>query len=129
MAIVDRSWTDTTGYQTTAKFVRIRDGNVVLLRGARTIMLPFDSLSSGDQEYVRQLLRSRGEEDQIPLAVAPVADSPAGAAPVAGDLPAATPEAQPAPLDLDGPKVGRGNSDFFDKYRQRDEQTRQQHAQ
>jgi len=129
IVIADRVWTNTQGNQTTAKFVRVAGGNVVLLRGNRTVTLPFDSLTSADQDYVREVLISRGEEALIPPSASTPAEPPAAAPEAADPPPASTPVApQPAPSD-DGPTLGRGNSSIFDKMRERDQQTREQHAQ
>lgn len=129
-AIVDRTWTNNQGTQVNARFVRVHGPNVVVMRGARTITLPFDSLSAADQDYVRDVLVSRGEESKLPGATAPVAEgtqpggSPAFAEPAAAAIAPPTP---PEPKD-DGATIGRGNSAFFDQMRERNERTRQQQA-
>src|SRR5262245_34416137 len=43
--IANRVWTDVHGNQTTAKFVRVFGGNVVLSRGSRTVTVPFYDLT------------------------------------------------------------------------------------
>jgi len=40
-----RTWRDVRGKQTSAKFVRVHEGNVILSRGARTVTMPFATLS------------------------------------------------------------------------------------
>jgi hypothetical protein len=67
IAITNRLWTDTMGQSTTAKFVRMFGRNVVLLRGNKALKIPFDNLSPADQEYLKELLISRGQEAEIPL--------------------------------------------------------------
>jgi hypothetical protein len=62
----NRVWMDARSNKFAAKFVRMHDGNVVLLRGSRTMTIGFYELSVGDQAYVRELLTARGEERQIP---------------------------------------------------------------
>ena len=61
-----RPWTDLSGNQTRATFVRMNNGNVILMCGGRVLAMPFYSLSVIDREYVRELLVSRGEERLIP---------------------------------------------------------------
>ena len=113
-AIVDRIWTNNQGTQVNARFVRVFGANVVVMRGARTLTLPFDSLSAADQDYVREVLVSRGEESLLPGAAAPVAENAeAGGAPAFAEPAPATiaPPMPPEPKD-DGATVGRGNSGF-----------------
>lgn len=73
----ERTWRDVRGKQTVGKFVRMHDGNVVLLRGGRVVSVPFNSLSKTDQEYLRDLLTARGEAAQLP---AGMSEEPAVAA-------------------------------------------------
>jgi hypothetical protein len=65
----NRVWTDARGNKLTAKFVRVHDENVVLLRAGRTVTLPWISLNADDQAYVRELLTARGEAASIPKSV------------------------------------------------------------
>jgi hypothetical protein len=135
VVVTDRVWTTTQGNQTTARFVRVLGQNVVLMRGTRTVTLPFDSLTSADQDYVREVLISRGEEALLPPINGATQQPPDPAVPPAAPVPAADPPqanagAAPQPPDPDdGTTLGRGNSSFFDKLRERDQQTREQHAQ
>jgi hypothetical protein len=127
-AIAVRVWTDTQGNRVTAKFVRLVGGEVVLLRGARTLTLPFDSLSAVDQAYIREVLTARGEQAAVPGS-APIADNPPTDAPADFANPPPTPPAAPEQQEAGPePKIGRGNSGFFDKLHQRDEERRQQQA-
>jgi hypothetical protein len=66
IAIQTRTWTDRFGVKSSGKFVRMDGNNVVLNRGTRVITVPFENLSDGDQEYVRELLISQGKESEIP---------------------------------------------------------------
>lgn len=50
-----RVWTDRYGNTTTAKFVRVFGGNVVLLRGGKTMTVPLGNLCDEDQELARRL--------------------------------------------------------------------------
>lgn len=61
-----RGWAYRSGRTTTGKFVRIHNGNVVILRGTRTVTIPYYDLSDADQAYVKDLLTSMGEEHLIP---------------------------------------------------------------
>lgn len=69
--IESRTWTDVFGNQVTGKYVRIFGSNVVLLRGGKSVTVKFYELSSEDQQYVRELLTSRGQEGMIPPKVDP----------------------------------------------------------
>jgi hypothetical protein len=64
--IENRTWTDIHGNQVTGKYVRIFGSNVVLLRGGKSVTVKFYELSSEDQEYLREMLTSRGQEGLIP---------------------------------------------------------------
>src|SRR5205085_1818843 len=87
------------GKQTTAKFVRVHEGNVILLRAGRTVSMPLSSLSREDQQYVRDLLAGRGEEKLVPPPAAnsdlPMPDVVAAAAP-GSPLPAPPSDSPPA---------------------------------
>ncbi|NUQ63965.1 MAG: hypothetical protein HUU20_15920, partial [Pirellulales bacterium] len=57
-----RIWTDTTGQQTEAEFVRVHEGKVILRRGKKVMVtVPFENLSTADREYVRNELEAKGE--------------------------------------------------------------------
>ena len=66
IAIQNRTWTDRFGVKSSGKFVRVDGNDVVLNRGTRVITVPFENLSDGDQEYVREILISQGKEADIP---------------------------------------------------------------
>jgi hypothetical protein len=63
-----REWSDRFGNSTSAKFVRVHDGQVVLLRGGKVIMVPFNDLVDGDQRYVREQLEREGQVHLLPAA-------------------------------------------------------------
>jgi hypothetical protein len=77
-SLTQRPITPTTRVST-AKFVRVFNGQVVLSRAGGPISLPFFDLVDSDQEYVKEVLTSRGEEDLIPTRRA--AESTAAATP------------------------------------------------
>ena len=107
----ERTWRDLRGKQTVGKFVRIHQGNVVLLRGGRAVTIPFYLLSRQDREYVQELLAARGETAQIPpepqeeaIAGAPPAvEGGQGGAPPGMPMPAGGP-----PAGVGGPVAGAG---------------------
>ena len=49
-----RTWTSRDGQTTTGKFVRLHNGNVVLMRGGRVITIPFQNFCDADQAYIRE---------------------------------------------------------------------------
>ncbi|MDX1945741.1 MAG: hypothetical protein SFU86_10125 [Pirellulaceae bacterium] len=121
--IVNRVWTDAAGQQTTAKFVRIFGGNVVLSRAGKTISIPFYSLSPPDQEHVRELLTSRGQEALIPPP-SPTSHVPGSdPGPLAGDPPVA-PAPPPPPPVFTPPPVNNA----FEEMRRMQEEARQRAA-
>ena len=61
-----RPWTDSTGRKIEAKFVRVYQGNVVLLRGKKVVQVPFYNLSEGDQQFVRDELEKSDKSYLIP---------------------------------------------------------------
>ena len=61
-----RVWTETSGKQTQGNFVRYFNGDVVIMRGKQVIKIPFDSLSTEDQDFVRKLLEAKGKGDLLP---------------------------------------------------------------
>ncbi|MFZ1935260.1 MAG: SHD1 domain-containing protein [Thermoguttaceae bacterium] len=74
-----RTWTDTHGRTVTAEFVRVYQGNVVLLRGSRVLKVPFSNLSRQDQQYVTQQLAAqshRAPDRERLLLIPTVAESP-----------------------------------------------------
>jgi len=139
LPIVNRVWTDRFGNQTTAKFVRMHGGNVVLTRANKTISLPYYDLTSEDQEHLRELLTSRDQEAQIPppppKPVEPPPDqspaprpAPAGPPPGAFQPPGFTPPSFPPPSFPSPPSFGGGNS-RMDEFRQQAEQRHQEFLQ
>ncbi|HUE71948.1 MAG TPA: hypothetical protein VMP01_13765 [Pirellulaceae bacterium] len=73
-----RTWTDSRGIKTFAKFVRINGANVVLNRNGKILTVSFHSLSEDDQQYVRDLLTQQGKAELIPDALAGGSPSPSG---------------------------------------------------
>ncbi len=61
-----RQWTDKQGNEIKAKFVRMHEGQVVLLQGRTAHKVSFYDLGDEDQVYLRGELENRGEDDQIP---------------------------------------------------------------
>jgi hypothetical protein len=82
---------------------------VVLLRGGRSATVKFYELSTSDQDYLRELLASRGQEALIPPKVDETVGEQAniGTSPAAGQLPPGAPSnvAGSAP---GGPRFPRG---------------------
>ncbi|MCC9608848.1 hypothetical protein LOC68_08210 [Blastopirellula sp. JC732] len=64
-----RKWTDEDGNQIQAKFVRIHDGNVILLQGNKGHNVDFYKLCDADQDYLRTQLTALGQEDDVPPVV------------------------------------------------------------
>jgi len=97
-----RVWTDTHGMEIKAKYIRMHEGHVVLLQGKTGHKVPFYVLSAEDQEYLREALVERGEDDKIwtreqLIAEFPLQYGPGGSSP----LPAApTPVVTPSPNAL-----------------------------
>ncbi len=77
-----RTWTDRSGRQISAKFVRVHEGDVVLLRGGRVVKLPFSTLSDGDRKYVTEQLEDEGKprsaRSGAKKGLTPVEPGPAG---------------------------------------------------
>ena len=135
LPIKERVWTDRFGNQSTAKFVRMNGANVVLMRGNRPMNVLFHQLTSEDQDYVRELLTSRGQESQIPPAPPkPVEPSPENPGPESP--PPAGPSFPPPSFPGPGPSFPSfpppgfgGGSDFqqrIEEQRQQAEQRRQE---
>ncbi|MBA2113747.1 hypothetical protein [Bremerella alba] len=61
-----RQWKDKDDNEVKAKYVRIFEGQVVLLQGRTAHKLSFYDLSEEDQIYLRGELETRGEANQIP---------------------------------------------------------------
>lgn len=61
-----RIWTDIHGRTATAEFVRVYQGNVVLLRGNRVYKVPLRNLSRQDQQYVAEQVAARSQPRRAP---------------------------------------------------------------
>ncbi|EAQ77660.1 SHD1 domain-containing protein [Blastopirellula marina] len=61
-----RKWTDDQGNQIKAKFVRIFEGNVILLQGNKAQSVDFYKLSAMDQKFLHAQMEILGDEDQLP---------------------------------------------------------------
>lgn len=59
---VKRTWTDRDGNQVEATFVRVHERNVIVQAGNRVRTLSFEELSDDDRFYVRDLIRSQGDQ-------------------------------------------------------------------
>lgn len=112
----NRSWTDIHGNQMTGKFVRIFGSNVVLLRGGRSHTMNYHELSSEDQDYLRELLASRGQEALIPRPIEradqgqgnDIAHGSGVESPDVGNAPLASPDLGAGPRGPRGPQFPRG---------------------
>lgn len=60
-----RLWTDFQGRQVKAKFLRMHEGRAILMQGSTPRPVSFYTLSQEDQDWLREQLQKRGEEDQI----------------------------------------------------------------
>ena len=49
-----RTWTDSQGRSLEAKFVRVFEGNAILLRAGKIVSVPLSKLSEEDRDYIRQ---------------------------------------------------------------------------
>lgn len=56
-----RTWTDIHGRTAKAEFVRVYQGNVILLRENRVVKVPLGNLCQQDQEYVTQQMAAKGQ--------------------------------------------------------------------
>ena len=61
-----RMWKDMQGKTISAKFVRIKEGNVVLWKTGGVQAFPFLDFSPKDRKYVRQLAKARQQENLLP---------------------------------------------------------------
>jgi hypothetical protein len=124
LPIENRTWTDVHGNQITGKYVRINGANVVLLRAGKSVSVAFYELSSEDQDYLRELLTSRGQEGLIPsrldaqaLAANQPADNGASDQTSRGNVPPAAGPARPgarggAPAGSPIPAAAAGGPGF-----------------
>jgi hypothetical protein len=60
-----RTWTDTQGRTLEAKFVRLHEGNVILLKGNKPVSVPLSQFSPEDQEYIRQQTAKKPRNDAV----------------------------------------------------------------
>jgi hypothetical protein len=105
---VTRVWTDAQGRKMTGKFVRVFGASVVISRAGGPITIPFFNLSEADQQYVKDFLTDRGEEELIPAQPPPAAagEGNFGAGP--GRPPLAAPPAGGGFENGPGPNPGPG---------------------
>jgi hypothetical protein len=120
-----RTWTNTQGEQTIGKFVRFVGRSVVILRGARTATLDFDSLTPEDQAYVRDLMIARGDTPP-PVAGQDNIEAPPIEAPQQPGLNQPARPAAGSEPQASGPLMPRGGSAFFEEMRQREQEHRQE---
>jgi hypothetical protein len=85
-----RPWTDTTGRTIEAKFVRVYQGNVVLLRGKKVVQVPFYNLSEGDQQFVRDELEKSDKSYLIPAPPAQASNDEIAGSSNTGSIPPPT---------------------------------------
>ena len=65
-----RTWTDTQGRKMEAKFVRLHEGNVILLKGTKPVSVPLSQFSPEDQEHIRRQVENKGEAEPSPVSPA-----------------------------------------------------------
>ncbi len=131
--VVNRDWTDTSGNRTQGKFVRVHEQHVIILRGARPVSLPFETLSPADQNYVNQVLTERGEQPlDVPESSAPqenaprentASSSPGTESAASGSASSSEPTSTAKESDQ-GEKAS--GSQFFDELRAREEARRRE---
>jgi hypothetical protein len=86
-----RTWTDIHGRTATAEFVRVYQGNVILLRGNRVLKVPLGNLSRQDREYVAEQVAAqpyRAPDRERPASVPTLPEPPRPSRPMA-EAPAA----------------------------------------
>ena len=119
---VNRVWTDKFGNQSQARFVRMFGNGVVLAKtNKQSVTVAFYELTSEDQDYVRELLASRGQEALIPP---PPPPPPVESPPSPPSPPSFSPPSFPRPSFSPPPFQGGGSS-FAEAARQRAEESRQ----
>jgi hypothetical protein len=64
--IENRTWTDARGNTFTGKFARMQGNMVMIMRGTRQMPSDYFQLSEEDQEYVRDVLESKGQLALVP---------------------------------------------------------------
>ena len=60
-----RTWTNTEGRKLEATFVRLHEGNVILLKGNKPVSVALSQFSPEDQEYVRQQVAKKGKSQAL----------------------------------------------------------------
>lgn len=83
----NRKWADEEGNQIQAKFVRIYEGNVILLQGNKGHNVDFYKLSDADQSFLRTHLEALGQGNDVPPVVAKSVDNNVGEGAIAGSTP------------------------------------------
>jgi len=61
-----RNWTDTHGRTITAEYVRVYQGNVILLRGNRIVKVRLGNLSHQDRDYVAEQVAAKSQPHRAP---------------------------------------------------------------
>lgn len=80
----NRKWSDEEGNQILAKFVRIYEGNVILLQGNKGHNVDFYKLSADDQSFLRTQMEALGQGNDVPPVVAKNVDNGPGEGAIAG---------------------------------------------
>ncbi|MFZ5829153.1 MAG: SHD1 domain-containing protein [Planctomycetota bacterium] len=93
-----RNWTDRQGRVVTARFVRVFDDKVALLRGQKVITVPLSELCDADVAYIRDLLANDAGGADQPAATGARTDPSAvqGTASTSAPRPPAEPPPPPA---------------------------------
>lgn len=113
-----RKWTDKDGNQIQAKFVRIFEGNVILLQGNKGHNVEFYELCEVDQAYLRDQMEILGQGYLVPPVVVSSFNSsgvaganvPGSSAVTNGMVPGSMPGSMPRPLGpggMPGPNYGQ----------------------
>jgi len=119
--IENRTWTDAFGRnKSSGKFLRFQGNNVIVLRAGRQATFDYWSLSTEDQDYLKEMCESYGQSHLIPkekpttVAGSPMSGVPGStpAAPYApgypvmpmGSSPPSTPRSVPTPAQTANPE-------------------------
>jgi hypothetical protein len=102
-------------------------GDVVLMRSNKPFTVRFYDLTPADQEYVKDLLTSQGQQSLIPPPPPAPREAPQDA-PAPAEAPAPPPPAAPPAASSPEPNVPRGPTDAFERMRELDQQRRQAQA-
>ncbi len=114
-----RIWTDTKGNQVAASFVRMNDTQAMLAENGKPRPIGFAELSDRDQEHIKELLRSQGQEQQVSALEQHVEQAKAAAAAAA---------AQQAGSAASPPSIPSPSSNPFQERMQQEAEARQQRA-